>query len=128
MQDKSIIKVTRTLTGEVQILAWADTKTDPSSSRRHDLILWLLEDHRHLRAYGGPCGPVTGVHTRHMDLALGGQEQSVEVAGESGLAGAIGADEDDELTGSEGKIHPPQGVDRASSILLVDVVDVADLD
>ena len=38
MQEKSFIKVTRTLVGEAPILAWADTKTDPSSSRRHDLI------------------------------------------------------------------------------------------
>ncbi len=38
MQDKSIIKVTRTLTGEAPILAWADTKTDSTSSRRSDLI------------------------------------------------------------------------------------------
>jgi hypothetical protein len=38
MQDKNIVKVTRTLISEAPILAWADTRTDPSSSRRHDLI------------------------------------------------------------------------------------------
>jgi site-specific recombinase XerD len=38
MQNRSIIKVTRTLVGEAPILAWADSRTDPTSRRRHDLI------------------------------------------------------------------------------------------
>ncbi len=38
MQEINITKVTRTLAGEAPILAWADARTDPTSSRRHDLI------------------------------------------------------------------------------------------
>ena len=54
--------------------------------RRHQLVVGVLEDHPHALTDLPQHGAIAGVHAVDEDLAVGRQQQGVEVFGEGGFA------------------------------------------
>ena len=72
---------------------------------RHDLVLWTLENQRDLGADVWPGCPIAGIPPIHLHLTMRGQKQPIDMPGQGRLAGPIGTDQGNELTGRQGKIN-----------------------
>ena len=74
----------------------------------HDLVVRVLEHHAHPAADVQQGRLVGGVHAIHVHLAVGGQEDGVEVLGQGGLARAVVAQDGHEGAGLDGQADPVQ--------------------
>ena len=57
----------------------------------HDLVVRILENHAHAATNGDQQFFIGGVHTGHIHLTAGGQQNGVEMLGKGGLSAAVAA-------------------------------------